>query len=139
MATYNSDAVNTGLMATPYGAGQVVCRTGEYTVGDSALDSGSVLALVPIPAGAKLLMIEYSFSALGTSRVADIGDTDDADRYANDVDVSSAVTGAINCVNHDYDDDDTIQVTVSGGTIPAAAVVKINAYYKMKDMIEDEA
>jgi len=138
MATYNSDAIDAGLMPTPYGAGQVVCRSATYT-NDGAKAAGSIIKMVPIPEGAKLLRIEYSFTALGSGRTADIGYSDDMDHYVDGADVSSATTGSVVAINQDFSSDDYIAITILGNTLPDAAVLKLNAYYKMKDMIKDEA
>lgn len=134
--TVNADAVY-GVMPDTLEAGVVLCRSAQY-VNDGAKDANSVVKMLKVPAGAKLLGIGWKSSALGTARTIDIGVDGTVDKYVDGADVSSAATGEEVCINEDLSDDITIQIKVLGDTLPDAAQLDLNAYYKM-NVIEDES
>ena len=128
-----------GVMPDKRDAGGVVCRTGDYVVGSSALDANSMVYMCKVPEGARIMRIDYKVSALGASRTMEVGTPTDDDKYDTAVDVSSAVSGYIIPDNEVLSDDETLVFKVENGTIPAAAEFLAHVWYKMADCIADEA
>jgi len=143
MATFQSEAVKSGIMPDHSLAGVVQCRTVEYTAAaEMAIDS--VIQMVPMKTGMKVLDIHVSWTALGTGVLVDIGDAT-IDRYFDGVDAAAAGSKTLIAdgvpaegLNYKFTIDDTIDFKNLVAVIPAAAVIKMNVYYKMQGVIEDE-
>lgn len=117
--------------------GVVLCRSAQY-VASAELEANSVVNMLKIPAGAKLLALEWKSSALGAGRTIDIGISTDLDRYVDGADVSAAANGRVNCINEDIAAAVAIQIKVLGAALPKDAQFDINVWYKMADAIADE-
>ena len=124
----NLDAIGT------YNA-EVLCMRDTYEAaglaGASTLKMGGEL-----PKGARVQEVVVGFDALSGDTVVDVGDSDDADRYCVDVDMSSAGFQRLEAVDGmDYvigtaDGDNQIVVTFTGasaltGTIKTAVFYTI--------------
>ena len=84
----------------------------------SELTSGSAIAAVKVPAGARVIgggvMIDTAFDS-ATSDVMDVGDGDDDDRYsATPIDVSAAGYTALDITGYKYTTTDFIDLIWTG-------------------------
>jgi hypothetical protein len=121
-------------------AGVCYCRTGDYVVGNSALDANSTISLLKVPSGARISRIDYKVSALGAGRTIDIGNASDEDKYLPAANAENAMSGSIVPDNEVLSADETIVVKIEGDTCPAAAEFVAHVYYHMADgVIADEA
>lgn len=135
--TVKSDAYLSGQMPDRVAAGVPLCRSAKY-INSGAKDANSVIQMVLVPAGAKLLNFEWKTSALGAGVTADFGTSGDVDKYVDGADVSAAITGAAHCINEDLTEDTGIQMKVLGGPLPDGARIDMNVWYKMSGGIADE-
>lgn len=135
--TVSSDAVKRGLKVEKHAAGVVLCRSAKYT-NSGAKDANSVVKMVPVPAGARLLKLDYKSSALGTGRTIDIGNATTVDKYVDGANVAAAATGSA-VLDEVLSAAEDIQIKVLGDTLPDEAVLSVHVWYKMADAIEDEA
>ena len=143
MAIFQSDAVIADIMPDHLLAGVVQCRTVEYTAAaEMAIDS--VIQMIPMKKGMKVIDIHVSWTALGAGVLVDIGDaTIDSD--FDGVDAAAAGSEALIAdgvpaegLNYKFTIDDTIDFKNLIAVIPAAAVIKMNVFYKMTGTIADE-
>lgn len=126
---------------------------GKITQGAAAGDDGSFGIICKLPPGRKRILpflSRYKVSALGSSRVmkvghqayrdrgevSDTGEADDDDAFMSAIDVSSAVaafwpSAATSALKFDiYSVDEVvIYLTITGGTIPAAATFEFAIAY----------
>jgi hypothetical protein len=143
MGTTKSNAVISGIVPEQELAGVLQCRTIEHTPG-ADLPASDIVQMCPVVPGMKIIDIKLSFEAFGASRTLDIGDGGDVDRFFDGLDVSAVgkatqyVGGANAGLNHKYSAEDTIDITVLGGTWPSGVTVKMNVIYKMAGAIADE-
>lgn len=143
MSTYKSGAVNAGIMPDIALAGVVLNRDEKYTA-STALVAGSVVEMVPIPKGAKIIGLDLAWSAFGLARTLDVGIGGEADKFFDGLDVEAAgnaallVDGEPDSVGYIFTENDTIDVTVLGDTWPVDAWVFLAVTYKMTGTIADE-
>lgn len=128
-----------GAMPDGRNAGAPHCRTGDYVVGDSALDANSTVTMFKVPSGARIVKIDYRCSALGAGRTLSIGDGTTDGKYLDAADAENAINGSIIPANAVLSADESIVFKVEGDTIPAEAEFVAHVWYKMADCIEDEA
>jgi hypothetical protein len=104
----------------------------------SALAQGSTIAMgTQLPAGAIIHGITLAFDDLGTGVTIDVGDSNDADRYKDGVDVSTAAgsdTGVLvdglGYVIGTNTGDNIILVTIVGATgVTATGTIKLTTFY----------
>jgi len=136
MTTVSSDAVASGLMVERFKAGSVLCRSAKYTA-SAALAANDIIKMVPVPEGARLLRIDYKFSAFGAGRTLDIGDATTVDKFVDGDDVSAAGTDSV-VLDEVLSADAVVQAKVLGDTMPENATLSIHVYYKMAGAIADE-
>lgn len=120
---------------------EVKTRIADYKAG-AAYDADSVVNMVRVPSGARLLAIEWNSSALGAGRTLDIGDGSTADKYLDGADVSAATGGTL-LAGVDFDDEvlsanGVIACKVLGDTLPEDGVLRVVAKYKMTGVVADE-
>lgn len=143
MATYQSAAVVAGIMPDGARAGVPLNRSEKYTA-SSALAAGSVVEMVPIPKGAKVIGLDLAWSAFGLARTLDVGIGGEADKFFDGLNVEAAgnatlfVDGEPDSAGYTFTENDTIDVTVLGDTWPADAWVFLTVTYKMTGTIADE-
>lgn len=138
-------AAVSGTMPTPAGAGEVVCRSAEFTTdGTTTVATPATINMLPVPKGAMIVDIQFYTTDTGTATVADIGDSVDPDRFWVDLDTASAAVltslwqdGAATGVGHVYAADDVISVVLDT-SLPVSSTVYMNACYKMMGAIGDE-
>jgi hypothetical protein len=155
MTTHKSDAVNSGIMPDMTKPGLILCRSASYTAETATVASGDTLQMVPIPAGAQILGVDFycsgnaKFSSDSTLNVGDGGDTD---RYITGSPTFTAArvyrwpshlrpagrTGQ----GKVYTTDDTIDILFSkiesSSNVPSGVTFKVDIWYKMTGSISDE-
>ena len=136
--TVQASAYNSGQMPDRREAGVVLCRSAKY-VNSGAKDANSIIQMLKVPNGAKLLKLDWKCSALGTGVTIDIGTSTTVDKYVDGANAAAAATGAVNCINENISADTGIQIKILGAALPNAAQLDLNVYYKMRDAIADEA
>lgn len=136
MATFNSGAVDNGMKIDRRKAGSLLCRSAKYTAA-GAKAAGSVLAMVPMPAGARIVAIGWKCSALGAARTLALGDGTTANKYLAATSVASAASGMA-VVDDKLAADANISATIAGDTFIDTAVLSVHVFYKMADSIADE-
>lgn len=102
----------------------------------SALEAGSTIDIGgTLPTNAYVVAILVSYDALGAATV-DIGDDEDADRYVNDLDVSSAGSNfSMICDGHGYKVDMTTsstpdnQVVITTASAAITGTIKVTIFY----------
>jgi hypothetical protein len=137
MTTVSSPAVLSGIMAARLKAGSALSRSTKYTA-ESALAANDIIEMIKVPKGARIMRIDYKFSAFGAGRTLDIGISTDVDKYVDGDDVSAAGSDSV-ILDEILSADTTIQAKVLGDTMPADATLSMHVYYKMADAIADEA
>lgn len=130
----DSTAVTEGRFYEHQAPGAVRVFNETYTAA-AALAANSVIKMMPVKAGTKIIDMKVKFSAFGTGRTVDIGDGGDVDRFLDGGDVAAA--GVLSCSAsagffHEYDADDTIDITVLGGTMPLDGTIELTATYTMR-------
>ncbi len=135
--TVQTEAVSTGLMIDQYAAGVPYCRTGSY-VNSGEKDANSVVEMLIVPKGARLIKLDYGSTALGAGRTIDLGTAAADEKYVAGGNVATAATGSV-ILNEVLTEKTTIQVTVLGGSLPDGAELYVHAWYKMAGSIADEA
>lgn len=122
-------AINAGLIQS-----SVLTACAEYEA--SALAANDVIQLVRLPKGAVVKEVVMDFDDLGTGTSADIGDSDDADRYIDGADTATAAgTARLNAIaGRNYrigtnDGDDVLTLTNLGGS--ATGTIKVTVFYAM--------
>ena len=121
----DSTAVTEGRFYEHQAPGAVRVFNETYTA-SAALAANSVIKMMPVKAGTKIIDMKVKFSAFGTARTVDIGDGGDV-----------AAAGVLSCSAsagffHEYDADDTIDITVLGGTMPLDGTIELTATYTMR-------
>lgn len=129
----DTTAVTTGRFYESSVNGSVHVIRELYTA-DGAQAAASVVRMIPVKAGTKIIDIKIKFSAFGAGRTIDVGDGGDVDRFLDGGDVSSA--GVLSCnaaagFFHEYAADDTIDVTILGDTMPDEGTLEIIVTYTM--------
>lgn len=129
----DSTAVTNGQFYESPIPGVIQTIYASYTA-TAALAAASVIRMVSVPAGCKVVDMKIKFTAFGAGRTVDIGDGDDVDRYLDGGDVSAA--GVLSCSAsagffHEYDAADTIDITVLGDTMPEDAVIEMVLTYTL--------
>ncbi len=137
-----SKAVISGTTVDDAKAGELIKRLGNYEATE-VQPASTVIKAVPVPKNAMITNIDVAFTAFGAGRTVNIGDENDPDRFFNGIDVSGA--GSVSLFgngagghNFIYSEDDTIDVTVLGNTMPIGATVIVNVEYKIAGSIPDE-
>lgn len=105
--------------------------------GVTALASGDVLEVIPVPAKTLVMRVGYDVTtAEGATATFDLGDGSDADGYLNDVDLNSVGSGVMSLALTEgtpntiagysngkyYSAADTIDMTLNNNAINAAVV-----------------
>ena len=148
--------IDPNLKANSPDHGRVKAMYFEYTQGSTAGADGDTINLVQLPAGRLRVLAHLSrinVSALGASRVMNVGYTAftqpgataaaapstvnaDADFFCSAVDVSAATSTTFDesttaTLGNQLESTDGIvlNATITGGTIPAAAIVRGVVYY----------
>jgi hypothetical protein len=152
MTTHKSDAVNAGIMPDFAQVGVVLCRSSEFT-NDAAIASGDTIQMVPIPKGAKVLMIQLGFNTVESQATGCMvgygGDTnafadpvlmtaDNVKVFPGNVGNQEAFTGFL----HTFTADDTIDIcipTALGNVTADEAQLNMAVWYKMTGTITDES
>lgn len=140
--TEKTAAVKAGIMPDHRLAGNVLSRCGYY-LADGALDANSVIQMVPIPEGARILDIRFYATLNGAGRTMDVGDGNLVDRYFDGLDASAAIQAnpsdmdAAYLAPYIYTADDTIDVKILGDTFVDAKECWLTVQYVM-DGISDE-
>jgi hypothetical protein len=164
MATYESDAKESGVCPDScIPAGIVLSRTGTYT-STGALAASSIISLVPMPIGAQLLDVLLAWTALGAGRTIDLGIADtgysgyDVDMFFDGLAAEYAgyarwgaamINGsAAACVHgaqfladkwpYEFTANGSIDATILGNTFPSGASITCVAIYKQEGAIDDE-
>ena len=135
--TVSSDAVKAGVKIDGLKAGAVYCRSAKYT-NSGAKDANSVVKMIPMPSGARIVRLDWKSSALGTGRTIDIGNATTVDAYVDGASVATAATGSA-VLDTTLTAAEDIQIKVLGDTLPDEAVLSVHVYYKMAASIKDEA
>lgn len=120
---------------------EVKTRIADYKA-DAEYDANSIVYMLRIPKGARLLSIDWSCSALGAARTLDIGNATAENTYLSAADVSTAVGGTI-VAGIDFTDsvlssEGYIKCKVEGASLPSAGTLRVIAKYKMTSVIADE-
>lgn len=135
--TVSSEAVLRNLKVDQERAGVVYCRSAKY-INDGAKDANSIVKMVPVPAGARVVKVDYKTSALGAGVTVDIGDGVTIDKYFDGADCAAAGSASsIQDVVLTADED--VQMKILGAALPDEAVLSLHVWYKMADSITDEA
>lgn len=130
-------AVKVGPMVDQRRAGAVFCRSAKYTnVG--AKDANSIIKMVPIPAGARVVKVDYITSALGAGVTVDIGDGTTIDKYFDGA-ICATAGKASSIQDQILTVDEDVQMKILGAALPDAAVLSLHVWYKMADSINDES
>lgn len=129
----DSTAVTTGRSYESSQPGVTQTIYEKYTAAE-ALAADSVIRMVPVKAGMKIVDMKIKFTAFGTGRTVDVGDGSDVDRFLDGGNVAAA--GVLSCSAsagffYEYTADDTIDITVLGETMPADAEIEIIVQYVM--------
>ena len=134
--TDTTQAIKRGLKVDQQRAGVVYCRSAKY-VNDGAKDANSIIKMVPVPAGARIVKVDYKTSALGTGVTVDIGNATTVDKYVDGANCAAA--GSASSI-HDVElaADEDIQMKILGAVLPDEAVLSLHVWYKMADSIKDE-
>jgi len=134
MATLTSNAAAGSAPTKAIHAG-VQAATEDYTV-STTLATGDIIQMVKVPKGARIIGGHVAFNLTGTPNLPfSLGDGGDADRFMTSTTVNStAAFQAFNSsvMDHDYTDDDTIDLTV--GTVTAAptgGTITVTVLYQM--------
>jgi len=105
--------------------------------GATALASGDVLEVIPVPAKSLVMRVGYDVTtAEGATATFDLGDGSDADGYLNDVDLNSVASGVMALALTEgapntisgysngkyYSAADTIDITLNNNAINVAVV-----------------
>jgi hypothetical protein len=141
--TIQSTAVLSGLKPDDRIPGALLCRTGIHSV-VSAGDANSVIQLVPIPKGARIIDIHVYIADAGAGRTCDIGDGGSTARFFADLAVNagplrkSLKINGVTVAPYEYTADDTIDVLWKVDTLEAGQRVMMNVFYTMGDVIADE-
>ena len=136
MPTFNTAASN-GLMIDDAGAGEVKCRSAKFTAPAGGLAANDVIEMLKIPKGARVLKTDHLNSAFGAGRTIDIGVSGSVNKYVDGADVAAAGEGS-KIQDMETTAEETVQVTVLGGTMPQDATLSVHVYYKMAGKIADE-
>lgn len=129
----NSTLIDAGGLSTLLSGlvdGRVKCMLDSYVIGGSAETSGSTLDIGGnLPKGANVIAIVLSVSANQTSATFDVGDDEDADRYAAaSTSLQTAGTYVISGKNYVVDmttvatPDNRIVLTTGGATLSAGTL-----------------
>ena len=143
MATFQSNAVISGIMPEHPLAGVVQCRTIKFTAA-AEMAIASVIEMCPVKAGMEIVGMDLKWTVTTALATINVGETD-ADRFFAALAIATAGAATLIAdgapatgLNHIYTADDTIDIVLAGAVIPAAAVITMNVYYKMQGAIEDE-
>jgi len=105
--------------------------------GATALASGDVLEVIPVPAKSLVMRVGYDVTtAEGATATFDLGDGSDADGYLNDISLNSVASGVMALALTEgtpntisgysngkyYSDADTIDITLNNNAINVAVV-----------------
>ncbi len=105
--------------------------------GATALASGDVLEVIPVPAKSLVMRVGYDVTtAEGATATFDLGDGSDADGYLNDISLNSVASGAMALTLAEaapntvagytngkyYSAADTLDVTINSASVDAAKV-----------------
>ena len=107
----------------------------ESYVADGTEIISDTIVVAVLPAGAVIHGITLTTSALGAARTLACGDANTADLYKAAVDVSAAVTDvSLDAAGNQYvigtnADDERIILTLAGGVLTAADVIKTQVFY----------
>jgi len=106
----------------------------EKFVATAALAANSVIRMVPVKKGAKILDVKIKFTAFGAGRTVNVGDGADVDRFLAAGSVAAA--GVLPCSAatgffYEYTVDDTIDVVVLVDTMPIGAEIEVVVTYVM--------
>jgi hypothetical protein len=111
--------------------------TARSAAGATALASGDVLEVIPVPAKSLVMRVGYDVTtAEGATATFDLGDGSDADGYLNDVDLNSVASGVMALALTEgtpntiagysngkyYSAADTIDITLNNNAINVAVV-----------------
>ena len=92
--------------------------------GATALASGDVLEVIPVPAKALVMRVGYDVTtAEGATATFDLGDASDTDGYLNDADLNAVGSGAM-------------ALTLASGTPNTVAGYSNGKYYSAADTID---
>lgn len=134
--TDSTSAVKNGLKIDQRRAGVVFCRSAKYT-NSGAKDANSIIKMVPVPSGARIVKVDYKTSALGAGVTVDIGNATTVDKYVDGADCAAA--GSASSVQDvELTADEDVQMKILGAALPDAAVLSVHVWYKMADSIADE-
>lgn len=112
-------------------------KAARAAAGASALASGDVLEVIPVPAKSLVLRVGYDVTkAEGATATFDLGDGSDTDGYLNDVDLNSVASGAMTLALTEgapntiagysngkyYSAADTIDLVLNNSSVDAAVV-----------------
>lgn len=86
--TKQDNPISTNLIDMGIWGGKVRVQIDNWTTAD--FDIGSTLKVAKLPVGATFLEMIIYHGALGTSVKIDVGDADDPDRYADNLDCAAA-------------------------------------------------
>lgn len=117
---YDAGAQGDNAVDQGYVNSEVEVWADEYEA--SSLAASSTIDIAELPAGAKVQKVEVYHDDLGTGLTIDVGDSDDADRYIDGADVSSAGKAESNLVNGAQyvigtaSGDSRVQITTLGST-----------------------
>ena len=134
--TDSTDAVKNSLMIDQRKAGVVYCRSAKY-VNDGAKDANSIIKMVPLPSGARVIKVDYITSALDTGVTVDIGDDTTIDKYFDGADCAAAGSASA-IMDLELTPDEDVQMKILGAALPDEAVLSLHVWYKMADSIVDE-
>lgn len=82
-AKINTTLASTGYSPNPVNEQSGAMRSAYFSINQSvAVDTGDVLELCQVPAGARIIGILFNNTDFGTTVPVDIGDSDDVDRFA---------------------------------------------------------
>jgi len=134
--TESTQAVKRNLKIDQQRAGVVFCRSAKYTVA-AELAANSIIKMVPIPTGARVVKVDYKTTALGTGVTVDIGDGTTIDKYFDGANCAAAGS-ASSIQDVELTADEDVQMKILGAVCPAAAILSLHVWYKMADSISDE-
>jgi hypothetical protein len=153
MTTHKSDAVTAGIMPDYAQAGVVLCRSSEFT-NDAVVASGDTIQMVPIPKGAKVMMIQLGFNTVEEACTGcTVGYGGDVNAFADPVLMTadnircypSNLAGtpeAFGGFLHTFTADDTIDImipTADGSMTADELQLNMAVWYKMTGVITDES
>jgi hypothetical protein len=154
MATVQTTAVIAGVRPDANcPAGVVLSRSGLFTLaasdGDAtALASGDVIEMVPVPKGAQIIDIMLEWTDLDSSSgpTMDVGDGDATNGYLDGLDITAAGKATLTAgtfvaysIGKEYTAADTIDCIICDHSPDASSgTIKMVVLYKVEGAIDDE-